>query len=137
LGVVPRSSLDQGAFSPAPCQPNSHIFLSDAHSPSLTRYAEEAHAAEVNCLAFNPFNEWVLATGSADKTVALHDIRNLSSRLHTFVNHTEEVFQVYTGLCLPAPLFGAAVLTQSGPGWVAPRGGNRRLDQTRLGPQRG
>lgn len=26
--------------------------------------------------------------------VALHDIRNLSSRLHTFVNHTEEVFQI-------------------------------------------
>jgi histone-binding protein RBBP4 len=60
----------------------------------VCRYAEEAHAAEVNCLAFNPFNEWVLATGSADKTVALHDVRNLSSRLHTFVNHTEEVFQI-------------------------------------------
>ena len=29
----------------------------------------EAHAAEVNCLGFNPFNEFVLATGSADKTV--------------------------------------------------------------------
>jgi WD40 repeat protein len=31
--------------------------------------AVEAHAAEVNCLGFNPFNEFVLATGSADKTV--------------------------------------------------------------------
>ena len=29
----------------------------------------EAHEAEVNCLGFNPFNEFVLATGSADKTV--------------------------------------------------------------------
>lgn len=28
-----------------------------------------AHEAEVNCLGFNPFNEFVLATGSADKTV--------------------------------------------------------------------
>eukprot|EP00884_Botryococcus_braunii_P000435 jgi/Botrbrau1/10392/Bobra.0133s0001.1 len=27
----------------------------------------EAHDAEVNCLDFNPFNEFVLATGSADK----------------------------------------------------------------------
>lgn len=27
------------------------------------------HTAEVNCLGFNPFNEYVLATGSADKTV--------------------------------------------------------------------
>ena len=31
--------------------------------------AVEAHLAEVNCLGFNPFNEFVLATGSADKTV--------------------------------------------------------------------
>ena len=54
----------------------------------------EAHAAEVNCLAFNPFNQWILATGSADKTVALFDIRNLGARLHTFESHTEEVFQL-------------------------------------------
>mmetsp|Transcript_21017 Transcript_21017/g.29086 ORF Transcript_21017/g.29086 Transcript_21017/m.29086 type:complete len:421 (+) Transcript_21017:226-1488(+) len=61
---------------------------------SAAQSAAEAHAAEVNCLAFNPFNEWVMATGSADKTVALHDIRNMTTRLHTFVNHTEEVFQI-------------------------------------------
>jgi histone-binding protein RBBP4 len=54
----------------------------------------EAHQAEVNCLAFNPFNEYVLATGSADKTVALFDVRNLNQRLHTFTSHTEEVFQI-------------------------------------------
>ncbi len=54
----------------------------------------EAHSAEVNCLAFNPFNEFVLATGSADKTVALWDLRNLSRKLHLFEQHTEEVFQV-------------------------------------------
>lgn len=27
----------------------------------------EAHSAEVNCLSFNPFSEYILATGSADK----------------------------------------------------------------------
>jgi histone-binding protein RBBP4 len=54
----------------------------------------EAHGAEVNCLAFNPFNEFVLATGSADKTVALWDMRNLSQKLHAFESHGEEVFQV-------------------------------------------
>jgi histone-binding protein RBBP4 len=54
----------------------------------------EAHTAEVNCLAFNPFNEFILATGSADKTVALFDIRALGTRLHTFESHTEEVFQL-------------------------------------------
>jgi histone-binding protein RBBP4 len=57
----------------------------------------EAHTAEVNCLAFNPHNPHVLATGSADKTVALHDWRNLSQRLHVFECHSEEVFQVCVG----------------------------------------
>ncbi|PSC71192.1 WD-40 repeat-containing MSI1 [Micractinium conductrix] len=54
----------------------------------------EAHTAEVNCLAFNPFNEYVVATGSADKTVALWDMRNMTSKLHLFERHEEEVFQV-------------------------------------------
>ena len=43
---------------------------------------------QVNCLAFNPKNEWVLATGSADRTVALFDLRKMSRSLHTFMNHT-------------------------------------------------
>lgn len=33
----------------------------------------EAHDAEVNCLDFNPFNEFVVVTGSADKTVSARD----------------------------------------------------------------
>lgn len=57
-------------------------------------HAVDAHGAEVNCLAFNPKNEWVLATGSADRTVALFDLRKMSRSLHTFINHTEEVFQI-------------------------------------------
>ncbi|KAF5732818.1 histone-binding protein MSI1 isoform X2 [Tripterygium wilfordii] len=48
----------------------------------------------VNCLAFNPFNEWVVATGSTDKTVKLFDLRKISNALHTFDCHKEEVFQV-------------------------------------------
>ena len=54
----------------------------------------EAHTGEVNCLAFNPLNPNILATGSGDKTVALHDWRNLSQRLHVFESHTEEVYQI-------------------------------------------
>ncbi|KAL0335185.1 UNVERIFIED_CONTAM: WD-40 repeat-containing protein MSI1 [Sesamum radiatum] len=49
---------------------------------------------KVNCLAFNPFNEWVVATGSTDKTVKLFDMRKISTALHTFDCHKEEVFQV-------------------------------------------
>lgn len=42
---------------------------------------------KVNCLAFNPFNEWVVATGSTDKTVKLFDLRKITSALHTFECH--------------------------------------------------
>lgn len=45
-------------------------------------------------MAFNPFNEWIVATGSADKTVTLFDLRNVTTKLHTFESHTEEVFQI-------------------------------------------
>uniref|UniRef100_A0A8D2N1A0 Histone-binding protein RBBP4-like N-terminal domain-containing protein n=1 Tax=Zonotrichia albicollis TaxID=44394 RepID=A0A8D2N1A0_ZONAL len=49
---------------------------------------------EVNCLSFNPYSEFILATGSADKTVALWDLRNLKLKLHSFESHKDEIFQV-------------------------------------------
>merc|ERR1711956_149295 len=55
---------------------------------------DNAHTKEINCIAFNPFSEYILATGSADKTVALWDMRSLKSKLHSFESHTEEVYQV-------------------------------------------
>lgn len=54
----------------------------------------DAHTAEVNCLSFNPYSEFILATGSADKTVALWDLRNLKLKLHSFESHKDEIFQV-------------------------------------------
>uniref|UniRef100_A0A5S6QAJ2 WD_REPEATS_REGION domain-containing protein n=1 Tax=Trichuris muris TaxID=70415 RepID=A0A5S6QAJ2_TRIMR len=53
-----------------------------------------AHSAEVYCVDFSPFNEYLLATGSADKTAALWDIRYLRTKLHRFESHTDDVFQV-------------------------------------------
>uniref|UniRef100_A0A7S0E291 Histone-binding protein RBBP4-like N-terminal domain-containing protein n=1 Tax=Hanusia phi TaxID=3032 RepID=A0A7S0E291_9CRYP len=53
-----------------------------------------AHSADINCLSFNPFNEYLLATGSADKTVALWDLRNTAAKLHAFECHTDEIIQV-------------------------------------------
>jgi len=54
----------------------------------------DAHSAEVNCLSFNPYSEYILATGSADKTVALWDLRNTKMKLHSFESHKDEIFQV-------------------------------------------
>eukprot|EP00053_Salpingoeca_punica_P007050 m.65234 g.65234 ORF g.65234 m.65234 type:complete len:430 (+) comp13976_c0_seq2:116-1405(+) len=58
------------------------------------RHQLEAHKREVNCLSFNPYSEFILATGSADTTVALWDMRNLKVKLHSFEGHTDEIFQV-------------------------------------------
>jgi WD40 repeat protein len=53
-----------------------------------------AHAAEANCVDFAPYNEFILATGSADKKVKLWDMRNMRVELHSLENHTDEVFCV-------------------------------------------
>jgi WD40 repeat protein len=51
----------------------------------------EAHAGEVNCLSYNPFKEHLLVTGSSDRTLALWDLRNTSSKLHSFEAHLDQV----------------------------------------------
>ena len=72
------------------------LMIWDTRSSSNTKpsHSIQAHAAEVNCLSFNPYSEFMLATGSADKTVALWDLRNLNVRLHSLVSHRDEIFQV-------------------------------------------
>ncbi len=44
-------------------------FSWDTRSSNYTKpsHVVDAHNAEVNCLSFNPFSEYILATGSADK----------------------------------------------------------------------
>lgn len=55
------------------------ICLWDTRKPAAPAHlVPNAHDGDVNCVAFNPFNEFVFATGSADKTVAIWDMRNLS-----------------------------------------------------------
>lgn len=72
------------------------LMLWDTRSQNTSKPSQmiEAHSAEVNCLSFNPFSEYILATGSADKTVALWDLRNLKMKLHSFESHKDEIFQV-------------------------------------------
>ena len=42
-------------------------------------------------LSWNPFQEFLLLTGSTDSTVRLWDTRNLKSEVHTFNGHRDEV----------------------------------------------
>ncbi|CAD0202693.1 unnamed protein product [Chrysodeixis includens] len=72
---------------------NVLFYVADVTRPKPS-HTVDAHTAEVNCLSFNPYSEFILATGSADKTVALWDLRNLKLKLHSFESHKDEIFQV-------------------------------------------
>jgi WD40 repeat protein len=69
----------------------------DTRMPDNNRSAASAtgqHRDAINALAFNPAAETVLATGSADKTIGLWDLRNLNTKLHTLENHTDSVTSI-------------------------------------------
>ena len=55
---------------------------------------EKAHNDAINSVAFNPGQEVLLATGSADGTCAIWDLRNLSVKLHSCDAHRDVVSQV-------------------------------------------
>lgn len=54
-----------------------------------------AHQQEINCVSFSPGNEFLFATGSADRTVAIWDMRKLTAGpLHSCEGHQDEVLQL-------------------------------------------
>jgi histone-binding protein RBBP4 len=57
---------------------------------------EHAHSSEVNCVAFNPLNAHLLATGGSDAAVNLWDLRQISQskKLHAFEGHAGGVYSV-------------------------------------------
>jgi histone-binding protein RBBP4 len=78
--------------------------------------------------------EFHVLTGSADQTVALWDLRKLGSKVHGFVGHQKEVFQVQW-----SP-FNESVFASSGVDgrvlvWdVARIGGEQTADEAEAGP---
>jgi histone-binding protein RBBP4 len=69
----------------------------DLRKPSNTtaaRRTENAHTDAINTVAFNPAAEYILATGSADKTIGLWDLRNLAVKLHACEGHKADVTQI-------------------------------------------
>ncbi|KAI8646936.1 WD40-repeat-containing domain protein [Parasitella parasitica] len=74
---------------------DQHLMIWDTRDEShQATHSVQAHHAEINCVGFSPGNEWVLATGSSDKTAALWDLRNLGNKLHSFKGHGQEVVQL-------------------------------------------
>ena len=66
--------------------------IREGDKPSQT--VTKAHESEVNCLSFNPENEFLFVTGGSDSAVVLWDMRNLKQKIHTFNGHQNGVYQV-------------------------------------------
>lgn len=95
------------------------LMIWDARSPGNKEpsHTVEAHGAEVNCLSFNPFSEYILATGSADKVIIFEQIfiliiffrLLLYGIFATFVlnfiplNHIKMRFSKFSGLLITKP----------------------------------
>ncbi|KAL1926264.1 hypothetical protein VTP01DRAFT_5961 [Rhizomucor pusillus] len=75
---------------------DGHLMIWDIRGDNTGRPMHDiwAHKAEANCVGFCPGSEWILATGSSDKTVALWDLRNLGSKVHEMLGHDEEIYQL-------------------------------------------
>jgi len=67
----------------------------DLRSSDTTKSAvtsgRDQHTDAINVLAFNPAAEYLVATGSADKTISLWDLRNLKHKLHALEGHQDSV----------------------------------------------
>ena len=66
----------------------------DTRSPDTTKSTVQAvngHQDDINALSFNPASEYVLATGSADKSIGIWDLRNLKVKLHALMGHNDSV----------------------------------------------
>ena len=70
------------------------IWDTRSNNTSKPSHTVDAHTAEVNCLSFNPYSEFILATRCANKTVALWDLRKLKLKFHSFESYNDTIFQV-------------------------------------------
>jgi histone-binding protein RBBP4 len=61
------------------------------HTRSAVSTPSDQHSDAINALAFSPAAESVVATGSADHSIAIWDLRNLKFKLHALQGHNESV----------------------------------------------
>lgn len=65
--------------------------IRDSETSRAAIAAMDGHQDAINSLSFNPASEFVLATGSADKTIGIWDLRNLKIKLHSLIGHQDSV----------------------------------------------
>ena len=71
------------------------IKIFDTIDPNfLSIESTEIHNNDIFSLDFNPFNEWLLCTGSADNSIRISDIRKLQSELIKLNYHQSKVNSV-------------------------------------------
>lgn len=58
---------------------------------SIVMTYENAHPTSINTLSFNPFNEYILATGSSDTSVNIWDLRCLRKPVYGLHGHSADV----------------------------------------------
>lgn len=66
----------------------------DTRSPDTTKSTVQAlggHTDAINALSFNPGSDYIFATGSADKSIGIWDIRNLKAKMHALTGHNDSV----------------------------------------------
>ena len=75
---------------------DAQLLIWDARDSTAgpSKRVENAHQGDINCISFNPLNEFLLATGSTDTTVGLWDLRNMKQKLHTFEGHKGGIYQL-------------------------------------------
>lgn len=84
---------------------NANLFASASEDASMKVYDlrlvkdpvmtfEEIHSRAFNSLSFNHFNEYIIATGCADDTVGLWDIRNTTKAVYSLSGHASDVSHV-------------------------------------------
>ena len=54
----------------------------------------EGHVAEIMSVDYSPFDKCLMITGSADRSVAVWDTRNMKTKLFSLRAHKDEVNQV-------------------------------------------
>lgn len=94
--VVSNGSGNQKPVSASPTIPGTTktpLSTTAAWSNTLSSSSSSAtiDTTGINDVSFNPFNEYLLATGCADKTAALWDLRYMNQSIYSLIGHSASV----------------------------------------------